>query len=288
MSKMKIGAIIQARCSSTRLPKKILRELPCGSGITVLEQVIRRLKRSNQVNEIIIATTLTPEDDLITDIARKEDVRLFRGSVDNVLERFYLAAEINNLDVIVRVTSDCPCIDPEIVDLVVEEHIKNSFDYTSNVPGGFPRGLDVEVFSFQSLKKAFAESKEKFEMEHVTPYIYHSKPEQFQIGEIQANEDISKISDIRITLDTVEDYALLCVIFDYLYSKDEFFNTNHLISLFEMKPWLKLINSNIRQKQHFENLKDEIIVSMKLLDLQELNNAKKILEDYINEGHHNH
>ncbi|KAF5056948.1 3-deoxy-manno-octulosonate cytidylyltransferase [anaerobic digester metagenome] len=284
MRKMKIGAIIQARSSSTRLPKKVLKELPFGSGITVLEQVIKRLKKSKFVNVIIVATTLNPEDKSIISIATKESVNYFRGSTDDVLERYYLAAKENNLDVIVRVTSDCPCIDHGIVDSVIEEHIKNDYDYTSNVLGGFPRGLDVEVFSFGSLKQAFLESKQKSEREHVGPYIYKTKPEEFKIGKIYAQEDIAKNDDVRITLDTIEDYALLCVLFDYLYSKDEFFNVKDVVSLFEIKPWLKLINVNIRQKQHFTDLKDEIDESIRILDLQELPAAKKILEDYINEG----
>ena len=129
---MKIGAIIQARTSSTRVPGKILKELPYGSGITVLKQVVNRLKKSKKLNEIIIATTKEKEDNKIINIVKKEDVKCFRGSKENVLSRYYFAAKENNLDIIVRVTSDCPCIDADITDLTIDDHINKMADYTTN------------------------------------------------------------------------------------------------------------------------------------------------------------
>ena len=122
---MKIGAIIQVRTSSTRLPGKILKELPYNSGITCLEQVIRRLKKSKRLNDIIIATTKEKEDNEIVDIAKKEDVKYFRGSKENVLSRYYFSAKENNIDIIVRITGDYPCIDAGIIDLTIDDHIKN-------------------------------------------------------------------------------------------------------------------------------------------------------------------
>ena len=142
---MKIGAIVQARTSSTRLPEKVLLELPYGSGITVLQQVIRRLKASEKINQIIIATTTDDADDKIISIAKKENVQFFRGSKENVLERYYLAAKENDLDVIVRITSDCPCIDTPIVDSIINEHVNSKSDYTSNtLIRTYPDGLDAK------------------------------------------------------------------------------------------------------------------------------------------------
>ena len=130
---MKIGAIIQARTASTRLPGKVLKELPCGSGITVLEQVIRRLKGSSRIDDIIVATTKDVEDEKIVEIADKEGVGWFRGSRDDVLSRYFLAAGENDLDIIVRITSDCPCMDPEVVDCVIESYVRGErMDYVSN------------------------------------------------------------------------------------------------------------------------------------------------------------
>jgi spore coat polysaccharide biosynthesis protein SpsF len=167
-----IGAIIQARISSTRLPGKILKELPYGSGIIVLEQVVNRLKKSKKLNDIIIATTTEKIDDEITTIAKKEEVKFFKGSKENVLSRYYLTAKENNLDIIVRVTSDCPCIDADITDLTIDDHINKMADYTTNsLVRTYPHGLDVEVFNFDALEKSYKNATKDYEKEHVTPYI---------------------------------------------------------------------------------------------------------------------
>jgi spore coat polysaccharide biosynthesis protein SpsF len=275
---MKIGAVVQARTSSTRLPGKVLKELPMGSGVTVLEQVIRRLKQSKKLDEIVIATTEDEADNSIVEIARKEDVRYFRGSLDNVLERYYLAAQENHLDVIVRITSDCPCIDPGIIDTLVENHLENGADYTSNsLIRTFPHGLDVEVVNFRVLETAHKDASESFEREHVTPYIYN-RPKKFRINKFKAPKELTA-PDIRITLDTEEDYCLLCAVFDYLHQDNEFFPASSIINLFKEKPWLKLINKKIIQKRVFDNLDDEIKAALQVLDLQDMDGAKKFLED---------
>ena len=276
---MKIGAVVQARTSSTRLPEKVLKELPMGSGVTVLEQVIRRLNQSKKLDEIVIATTEDEADNPIVEIARKEDVRYFRGSLDNVLERYYLAAQENHLDVIVRITSDCPCIDPSIIDTLVENHLENGADYTSNsLIRTFPHGLDVEVVNFRALETAHKDASESSEREHVTPYIYSTHPENFKINKFKAPKELTA-PDIRITLDTEEDYCLLCAVFDYLHQDNEFFPASSIINLFKEKPWLKLINKKIIQKRVFDNLDDEIKAALQVLDLQDMDGAKKFLED---------
>jgi spore coat polysaccharide biosynthesis protein SpsF len=279
---MKTGAIIQARTSSTRLPQKVLKELPYGSGITVLQQVIRRLRKSKKLNEIIIATTTDREDKKIVKVAEDENVKWFRGSKDDVLGRYYSAAKENNLDIIVRITSDCPCIDLKVVDLVLEKHITSNSDYTSNcLKISFPHGLDTEVISFNALKEANSAAKEDFEREHVTPYIYKTKPDLFKITSVKAPRKFN-FPDIRITLDTEEDYALLCTVYDYLYSKNKFFDTNNIIELFKTKPWLKLINKKIIQKKIFTTLEEEIEEAIKLCDSQDLKKTKEILDTFKN------
>jgi len=277
---MKIGAIIQARTSSTRLPEKVLKNLPFDSDITVLEQVIHRLKRSKILDEIIIATTTDENDEKIINIAEKEEIPWFRGSKYNVLKRYYLAAKENELDIIIRITSDCPCVDPEIVDLIIENHLTVNADYTSNsLVRTFPHGLDMEVITFKSLQKAYFEATTDFEREHVTPFIYRTNPQLFKINSFMAEKEL-KHPDIRITLDTEEDYALLCSVFDYLYYNDPFFNSKDIIILFNQKPWLKIINKKIVQKKIFDTVEEEIIEAKKILDLQELKRAKEILNDY--------
>lgn len=171
---MNIGMIIQARVGSTRLPNKVLKYLPFDSEITVLAQDIRRVKRSKYLNKIIIATTENSKDDDIVRIAKEENVKFFRGSEKDVLERHYLAAKENKIDVIVRVTSDCPCVDSEIIDMVIYEYLKDdSYDFVATVlQRTFPVGLDVEVIKFSALEKAYKEAKKFYQREHVTDYIY--------------------------------------------------------------------------------------------------------------------
>lgn len=278
---MKIGAIVQARISSTRLPGKVLMELPYGSGATVLQQVIRRLKRSKQLGDIIVATTVDKADEAIIKLSEKENVRWFRGSTDDVLARYYLAAKENGLDIVVRVTSDCPCIDPGIVDWVMEKHLTAKADFTSNsLHRTFPCGLDIEILSFNALEKAHLEAAEAFEREHVCPYIYKSKPHMFKICEVRASEKFCG-PDIRITLDTEEDYTLLCAVFDYLYPGNEFFRTEDIIKLFRNRPWLGNINKNVVQKGIFDSVGQEIEEAVRVLDLQGLRRAKEILAEYM-------
>lgn len=245
---MKIGAIVQARYSSTRLPGKILKELPCGSGITVLGQIIRRLKRSKKINEIIVATSLEKNADRIVSVAKTEGAGCFRGSRENVLSRYYLSARRNNLDVIVRICSDCPCIDPGVVDSVIEKHIKENADYTSNtLERTYPRGLDTEVFNFDILERTYKVAKKDYEKEHVTPYIY-TNSSLFRICKVKAPKRFFW-PNLRITLDTKEDYELILAIFNCLYRRNKYFGISEIISLFKKKPSLRLINKKVIQKK---------------------------------------
>lgn len=239
---MKIGAILQARTSSTRLPRKVLKELPLGSGITALQQIIRRLRKSRKIGEIIVATTKEESDDAIVRVAQKEGVKYFRGSVTDVLGRYYLAAKENNLDAVVRITGDCPCIDPEIVDLVIEKHLEGKGDFTSNVlKRSYPDGLDAEIFSFGVLEEMYKKADQPDEREHVTAYM-HKRPGNLKVINVEADQKFYA-PERRITLDTPQDYALLCAIYDSLYPGDEYFSTDAVMKLFEEKPWLDWINT---------------------------------------------
>ena len=276
---MKIGAIIQARNSSTRFPKKVLKPLPFDSDVCVLQQVIRRVSKSKFIDEIIVATSTDLEDEEIVDIAKKEDVKYYQGSLNNVLERYYKAATENDLDIIIRITSDCPCVDAEIIDKVIFSHLDSDADYTSNsLKETFPRGIDCEVINYDVLKRTYNEASHHYEKEHVTPFIYKSHPEEFKINSYFENEDNSKI---RITLDTPQDYSLLCSIYDYLYEKNNFFSLNDILSLLEEKPWLKIVNEDIIQKKVCSNLSEEIQEAINLCKKQDLKKAKDFIEGHI-------
>lgn len=277
---MKIGAIIQARSSSTRLPDKILKNLPFGKDITVLEQDIKRIRRSKLLNEIIVATTNKEEDERIINICKKEGILWFKGSCDNVLERHYLAAKENHIDTIVRITSDCPCADATIIDEMIDIFIMAECDYLTNcLEKTYPHGLDIEIFSTAAIEEAYFNANENFEKEHVTPYIYRSHPDKFNIRTIVAPEGLRR-PDIRITLDTIEDYALLCSVYDYLYSEEYTFTAYDIVKLFEQKPWLLFINDKIIHKKICNTLEEEINEAEKILELQDLKRVSQYLKDH--------
>ncbi len=273
-----ISAIIQARVSSTRLPEKVLLNLPFDTYITVLQQVIRRVQKSKKVNEIIIATTTDTDDDKIIKIAEKEQVKWFRGSKEDVLSRYYFVAKEAKSDIIVRITSDCPCIDWKIMDKCIKKHIEEKADYTSNnLERTFPHGLDVEVFNFDILEEAHQKADKQYEREHVCPYFYKTMKGRFKIVNVYADDD-ERGEDIRITLDTPEDYALLCTVYDYLFWKKEFFELKDILKLFNEKPWLKFINQKIVQKKIFDTLEEELEEGIRILKLQDLYRSAEILE----------
>lgn len=243
---MKVVCIMQARTGSTRLPGKVLKII-CGK--TVLEHDIDRLKRVKNIDEIVIATTTLEKDDILTEEANRLGVKYFRGSENDVLSRYYYAAKENVADIIVRVTSDCPLIDSEVTEKIIQYYVdnKNKYDYVSNtINRTYPRGLDTEAFSFNALEKAFNEAVSSRDREHVTPYIWDN-PAVFRL--FQYKNDID-YSNLRWTLDTTEDYELINRIYSSLYPfKGNQFNMNDIIELYNAFPVLREINKNIEQKK---------------------------------------
>jgi spore coat polysaccharide biosynthesis protein SpsF len=242
---MKIAAIIQARMGSTRLPGKVMKDL---FGETVLSHVIKRVKQSKLIDEIIIATTVNNTDSTIVTEAKSCGAKVFQGNEDDVLSRYYYAAKENNIDVIVRITSDCPLIDPFIIDDIIEYYLKGNFDLVSNAGADltqrtFPRGLDTEVFAFKELENAFLNSSKDYHREHVTPFIYENS---LNIAYFKNSVDYSKY---RWTLDTLEDYKLIYEIYNRLYKKKHDFYLKEIIELFNRNQSLFHINKHIEQKK---------------------------------------
>ena len=276
---MNIGVIIQARSSSSRLPRKVLKPLPFDSDICVLQQVIRRVSKSKLIDNVIVATSTNEEDNEIVEVAKKENIPYYRGSLENVLERYYNAAKLNDLDIIVRITSDCPCIDSDVIDEIIQNHLDLNVDYTSNsLKHSYPRGIDVEVINFDVLKRAYLEASENYEKEHVTPFIYKSHPTEFKINLYVQDEDNS---DVRITLDTPQDYALLCCVYDNLYEENNYFSLNDILDLFDKKPWIKSINEDIIQKKVCSTLSEELEEAIHLCNVQDLKKAKEFIENHF-------
>lgn len=242
---MKIVAIIQARMGSTRLPRKVLKEV---MGKTLLEYQLERVRRSKFIDEIVIATTTKKADDEIVSLCGKLAVNVYRGSEQDVLSRYYEAAVEYKADIVVRLTSDCPLIDPDVIDRVIKLYLDNKtkIDYASNtLERTYPRGLDTEVFSFDALKKTYQEATLSRDREHVTSYIYTS-PRLFRCDGVVSKHDYK---NYRLTVDTIEDFALIKLLFESLYTFNKCFTTADVIKKVNENPtWFKL-NEHIEQNK---------------------------------------
>lgn len=231
-----IGCIIQARIGSKRLPKKILKKL---DEKTVLDYVIQQTSKSKKIKKMIIATTNLEEDNIIEDFCAKKYIECFRGSVDDVLDRHYQCAKKYSFDPIVRVTSDNPIVDPEIIDLAIEKFQKGQFDMVTTCnKRSYPYGISVEVFSFKALKKSWEKSRLSSEREHVVLYIQNKK-NNFKIFNLV--NDIN-LTYINCTVDNEADFQLVKKVVSVI--KERPILMKHLVKLFKEKPELLEINKD--------------------------------------------
>ena len=201
-------AVVQARTGSTRLPGKVLKPL---IGAPVLAHVMRRAARARRIDRVVIATTELPTDEPIVELAEREGWPVVRGSEMDLLDRYLAAARAHDAEVVVRITSDCPMIDPELIDAVVDALDAVGADYASNTlpPRTYPRGLDVEAMTLAALERAGREDLDPASREHATPYLWRN-PGLFRHARVGNDVDLS---DHRWTVDTEEDYHLLTAIF---------------------------------------------------------------------------
>lgn len=254
---MKIVAITQARIGSTRLPEKILKTI---SGQSLLEIHLKRILQSKLITKLKVATTTEPDSDKIVAIAENLRVEVFKGSVDNVLDRFYQTALPENPDWVVRLTSDCPLIDPVEIDKVIGFAIENNLDYASNtLEPTFPDGIDCEVFKFSALVKAVKEAKLTSELEHVTPYIW--KNSTFKGGNIFISDCVMNdvdYSSIRITVDTLEDFQVIEKLVHLLGTDKPWIE---YVKAMELNPEIKKTNEHFTRNEGYEKSinKDNIV-----------------------------
>lgn len=238
---MNVTAIVQARMGSTRLPGKVLMDL---GGETVLARVVTRLRRTSRIDETVVATTVGDSDDAIAAECARLKVRCFRGSEHDVLDRYLRAAQECGSELIVRITADCPLIDPMLVDEVVAACITKNVDLSCNdVPRSFPRGLDVEVLTMESLCRVHKMAQQPHHREHVTPFIYEH-PGIFRTYSVKGDRDLSHL---RWTLDTPEDLKLLRAIYFHFENRDDF-GWREVLELVKRHPELADINAQIVQK----------------------------------------
>lgn len=229
---------------STRLPGKVMMDL---AGEPMLARVVNRASRAKRVDEVVVATTAKPQDDPIAHLCKSRGWHCFRGAENDVLDRYYMAAQAYHADVVVRVTADCPLIDPGVVDKVLERLMdeKNRADYSSNILGNrtFPRGLDVEAFTIEALAKAWNQDTNPSWREHVTSYIQRSH-EEFSHTTLTHPTDYSFH---RWTVDTPEDFQLIDRIYN-AYGHDTF-SWQEVLTLLDQRPEWKRLNANVRQKE---------------------------------------
>lgn len=241
---LKVVAIIQARMNSTRLPGKVLYKV-LNQALLTLQ--IERIKRVPLIDEIVIATTINSGDEPIIELCQKLDVAYYRGSELDVLTRYYEAATVFKANAIVRLTSDCPVIDPFTINRVISHYLfhSSSLDYASNIlKRSYPRGMDTEILSIEALRVAHHEATSMHDREHVTPYIYNN-PERFRLEPV---EYISNESHHRWTVDTIEDFQLIAKIIEALYPSNPGFTLEHMLALLQEHPeWLE-INAFVKQK----------------------------------------
>jgi spore coat polysaccharide biosynthesis protein SpsF len=240
---MKVVAIIQARMGSGRLPGKVLLEL---AGEPMLSRVVSRVRRAERVEEVVVATTTLSADEEIARICAQHGWPCFRGSEDDVLDRYYQAAIVHQAEAVVRITADCPLIEPTIIDQVVRAFLKGQpgLDYAANVlpPRTFPRGLDTEVMRFEALERAWREDRNPIWREHVTPYLYQT-PNRFRMHAVTNPVDYSAM---RWTVDTPQDLAFVRRLYEH-FRHDRFSWREALAVLVAHPEWLD-INRHIAQK----------------------------------------
>ncbi|MBF0164659.1 MAG: glycosyltransferase family protein [Magnetococcales bacterium] len=237
--------ITQARMTSTRLPGKVMRPI---LDKPLLAYHLERLRRIPSVDAVVVATTLNATDDCIEAFCHQNDIGVWRGPEDDVLTRYHGAAVAHGADVVVRVTSDCPLIDPEISDLVIRRFLENraTLDYVSNtVERTYPRGLDTEVFSRDALELAFREARQPHEREHVTPFIYQH-PERFRIAQVT---DARDRSEDRWTVDTPEDFAFVRRVLEALVPEQPEFGWHEVLAVLQRHPDWRMLNAMVVQKR---------------------------------------
>ena len=233
---MKISAIIQARTSSKRLPNRIF--LPLGDE-PLIWHVVNRLNYSKYINHIVVATTNNQNDDIIEKWANINQIDCFRGEENNVLSRFYNCANHHKSDIIVRITSDDPFKDSSLIDEAIELLLNKHMDFVhNNFPPTFPEGLDVEVFTFKTLEESFFNCTSTYDKEHLTQFMYKNNFKKLNIS------NINDLSNLRWTIDTVDDYNMAKKVYEKLYKKDTIFLMDDVLLLLEKHPYIKKINNN--------------------------------------------
>lgn len=256
---MKILILIQARRGSSRLPDKVMKPV---LGKPILLRMIERVQRSRLQNEIAVITTNEAQDKSIEELCVENNILCYKGHSTDLLDRHYQAALYYKADAVVKVPSDCPLIDPNIIDEVLQYYISHSgeFDFVSNLhPASWPDGNDVEIMSFNALERAWKGATKDLEREHTTPYIWEN-PEKFRIGSVLWNTGKDYSTSHRWTLDYPEDFEFIKTVYEELYPQNPQFTLEDILHLLEKKPAIAQINKThvgeYWYKNHLHELKN--------------------------------
>lgn len=236
----RIVTVIQARTGSSRLPGKVLLDLV---GQPLLLRMVERVQAARWAGTIVVATTVEPSDDPIEALCLQHGLRCYRGSMEDLLDRHYQAGRLWNADAVAKIPSDCPLIDPAVIDRVFEYFLQNNFDYVSNLhPATYPDGNDVEIMTMSALETAWKEAQRPFEREHTTPFIWEN-PDRFSIGNVHWETGLDYSMTHRWTIDYPEDYAFIRAVYEELYPKNPRFGLQDVLDLTARRPDIFALNS---------------------------------------------
>jgi len=244
---MSVNAIIQARCGSTRFPNKVFALI---DGKPLLWHVVNRLKYATKIDDIIVATTVSEKDDKIEQWCKENNVHSYRGSEENVLNRYYSASEVFPSDYVVRITADDPFKEPKVIDAVITKLIEEGYDHvTNNLPPSFPEGLDCEAFKKSALDRSEKEAQTAFEREHVTQYIYHH-PEIFKIGNVSNPENLSYL---RWTVDKDVDFEMVKAVYAHRNPANKgILLMDEILDILKANPEIEKINSEVERSAMYK------------------------------------
>lgn len=254
---LNIVTIIQARTGSSRLPNKIFLSL---SNLPLLYRMYERVSFSKLKGTVVIATTTDKSDDKVEKLCNEYKINCFRGHPTDLLDRHYQAAKSFNADAVVKIPSDCPLIDADVIDKVLQFYIDNSdqYDFVSNLhPPTYPDGNDVEIMSFEALKNAWENAKLELEREHTTPFLWEN-PDKFRIGNIVWETGLNYSMSHRFTIDYEKDYNFIKQIYDELYPINNKFTLQDILNLLERKPEIRKINQEYCGVNWYRNHLNEL------------------------------
>lgn len=278
---MRVGAIIQARLSSSRLPEKVLLPLPKNNGVPAIQHTYNRCVEAFGAENVVVATSTEASDNQLAEYCENQNIPCFRGSLNNVLSRYYECATQYKFDVVVRITGDCPCLDVELLKHVVNQHIANKADFSSSaIKRTYPHGMDVGVMNYKALQEAHFNSTQPHEFEHVTAYFYKTKPEAYNIQLLEAPADWN-FPHYRLTLDTPLDYIFLNEVFEALYQSNPFFGWTQIQALLQEKSYLASINATEIQKKVCATTAEELAELIQFAKTNDLHRSLPLLEQML-------